>query len=152
MSEHRARIEWRRETPGFTYEEYNREHTWGFDGGIEVPASAAQAYRGKPEFVDPEEAYVAALSSCHMLTFLAIAARKRYTVDRYDDDAVGYMEARPNGRLWVARVELRPKIAFSGDRTPDAPTLAKMHDQSHHECFIANSVRTEVVVVETEDS
>ncbi len=150
MSQHRAIITWERTTDGFDYEEYNREHLWQFDGGIEVEASAAPEFLGKPDRVDPEQALVAALSSCHLLTFLAIAARKRYVVDRYEDRAVGFMEKNEGGKLWVSRVELHPNITFSGDRQPDAGTLEKIHDQSHHECFISNSVKTDVVVVQSE--
>ena len=146
MSEYKVTISWRRTSAGFTYEEYNREHTWSFDAGIQVRATAAPTYRGKPDGVDPEEAFVAALSSCHMLTFLAIAARKRLVVDSYDDDAVGYMEKNAQGRLAVTRVILRPRIRFGGAEAPSTEQLTKMHEQSHHECFIANSVLTNVTV------
>ena len=145
MSEYKVNVTWKRTSAGFTYEEYNREHTWSFDAGIQVRASAAPAFRGKTDCVDPEEAFVASLSSCHMLTFLAIASRKRLVVDSYDDDAVGIMEKNAQGKLAVTRVVLRPKIRFSG-ATPSAEELAKLHDQSHHACFIANSVLTEVTV------
>ena len=145
MSEYRVTVSWRRTSAGFTYEEYNREHTWSFDAGIKVPASAAPAFRGKTDCVDPEEAFVASLSSCHMLTFLAIASRKRLVVDSYDDDAVGFMEKNAQGKLAVTRVVLRPRIRFSGE-APSADDILKLHDQSHHECFIANSVLTEVTV------
>ncbi len=146
MSEYRVSVRWRRTSAGFTYEEYNREHIWSFDAGIQVRASAAPAYRGKTDCVDPEEAFVATLSSCHMLTFLAIAARKRLVVDSYEDDAVGFMEKNAQGKLAVTRVVLRPKIRFNGAEIPSGEQLMKLHDQSHHECFIANSVLTEVTV------
>jgi len=146
MSEYRVTVSWRRQSAGFTYEEYNREHTWSFDAGIQVRASAAPAFRGKLDCVDPEEAFVAALSSCHMLTFLAIASRKRLVVDSYEDDAVGYMEKNAEGKLAVTRVILRPRIKFSGPEAPTGDQLAKLHEHSHHECFIANSVLTEVTV------
>src|SRR5688500_9156474 len=101
MSEHTASVRWRRSSAEFTYESYNRAHEWHFDGGVSVPASAAPAYRGDVERVDPEEAFVAALSSCHILTFLAVAARKRFVVESYEDDAVGTMSKNEAGRLWV---------------------------------------------------
>jgi organic hydroperoxide reductase OsmC/OhrA len=148
MSEHKATITWKRTTDDFRYENYNRDHEWKFEGGVQVPASAAVAYLGSPHHVDPEEAFVASLSSCHMLTFLAIAARKRLTVDSYEDHAIGYMEKNEQGRLAVTRVELRPKIAFSGDKHPTPEQIDKMHHSSHKECFIANSVMTEVVVID----
>lgn len=146
MSEHRASIDWKRSSAEFTYETYNRAHVWRFEGGVEVPASAAPEYRGDVDRVDPERGFVAALSSCHMLTFLAIAAKKRFVVDSYRDDAVGVMEKNEQGKLAITRVTLRPKIAFSGDRKPSAEELSAMHEQSHAHCFIANSVHTEVRV------
>ncbi|HVE12357.1 MAG TPA: OsmC family protein [Elusimicrobiota bacterium] len=145
MSEHKASIRWRRETPGFGYEEYNREHSWSFDAGIQVGASAAPAYKGKPDRVDPEEAFVAAMSSCHMLTFLAIASRKRLVVESYEDDAVGQLEKNEAGKLAVTRCVLRPRVAFSGTQ-PSKEELAKLHEQAHQNCFIASSVRTAIAI------
>ena len=147
MSEHRTQIRWAREQAPFTYETYDRTHRWRFGGGAELDASAAPEYRGRAELPNPEEALVAALSSCHMLTFLAIAARKRLTVDSYEDDAVGHMEKNAEGKLAITRVELRPRVRFSGEKKPSAADVAHMHEVSHRECFIANSVRTEVSVV-----
>ncbi len=146
MSEHIATIEWRRETPDFAYETYNRDHDWSFDAGITVRASANPAYLGSENCVDPEEAFVASLSSCHMLTFLALAARKRYVVDGYRDQAVGVLSKDPAGHLAMTRVALRPRVAFSGDKIPSPEEVRQLHDQAHHACFIANSVKTEVVV------
>lgn len=146
MSEHVAYVIWRRTSAGFAYEDYNRRHLWRFDAGVDVPAAAAPAYRGEPDCVDPEEALVASISSCHMLTFLAICARKRIVVDSYEDRAVGHMEKNANGKLAVTRVDLRPKIVFGPGVTVDAATLEDLHHRSHEECFIANSVKTEIVV------
>jgi organic hydroperoxide reductase OsmC/OhrA len=146
MSEHTATIEWRRETPDFAYETYNRDHDWSFDGGITVRASANPAYQGSESCVDPEEAFVASLSSCHMLTFLALAARKRYVVDSYRDQAVGVLGKDAAGNLAMTRVTLRPRVTFSGEKQPTADDLRQLHDRAHHACFIANSVKTEVVV------
>lgn len=146
MSQHRAEIRWERETGGFSYPEYNRRHQWLFEGGATVAASAAPAYLGSPEFVDPEEAFVAAVSSCHMLTFLAICSRKRIVVNRYTDKAVGYMEKNPAGRLAIMHVELSPRIEFEG-APPAAAELEAMHRKSHGQCFIANSIRTRVTVL-----
>lgn len=151
MSQHTASIRWSRGERAFDYESYAREHTWRFDGGIEIAASASPDYRGSPAAVDPEEALVAALSSCHMLTLLAIAARKRIVVDAYEDDAVGYMEKNAEGRLAVTRVILRPRIRFAEGHAPDADALAQLHHLSHENCFIANSVRTEVTVIPVTD-
>lgn len=146
MSEHKAEIRWRRTTDDFRYETYNREHNWKFEQGIEVQASAAPGFGGNPDYVDPEEAFVAALASCHMLTFLAIAARKRLTVDSYVDSAVGYLEKNENGKLVISRIRLRPTVEFAGDASVDSETLDTMHSKAHHNCFLANSVHTEITV------
>ncbi len=146
MSEHKVTVDWKRETPDFAYETYNRDHDWVFDAGLTVRASANPAYLGSETCVDPEEAFVASLSSCHMLTFLAIAARKRYVVDGYKDEAVGVLAKDAAGRLSMTRVTLRPDVRFSGEKVPGEEETRQLHDQAHHACFIANSVKTEVVV------
>jgi len=131
----------------FQYQTYNRGHEVLFkDGAIVLPASSAPAFQGDAERVDPEEAYVASLSSCHMLTFLAICARKRLTVDSYEDDAAGVLEKGPNGRLWLATVRLRPLVRFAPSVEVALGTLKELHHQSHEECFIANSVKTTVTI------
>ncbi|SRR6266536_2986719 len=145
MSEHVVDVSWSRGENEFTYDTYSRDHEWRFDGGITLPASANPKYLGTPGPVDPEEAFVAALSSCHMLTFLAIAARKRLVVDAYDDHAVGVMAKNEQGRLAITHVTLHPKIVWAGPE-PDAETLERLHHRAHVECFIANSVTTSVTV------
>jgi organic hydroperoxide reductase OsmC/OhrA len=146
MSEHTATIAWRWETPDFAYESYNRDHDWSFDAGITVRASANPAYLGSESCIDPEEAFVASLSSCHMLTFLTLAAKKRYVVDSYNDPAVGVLDTDAEGHLAMTRVILRPQVAFSGEKIPNPEELRQLHERAHHACFIANSVKTEVVV------
>jgi organic hydroperoxide reductase OsmC/OhrA len=146
MSEHRVQTIWQRTSADFTYASYNRDHEWRFKGGVVVGASAAPQYKGSPNMPDPEDAFVAALSSCHMLTFLAVAAKRGFVVDRYEDPAVGYLEKNAQGKLAITRVELQPRIVFAGSRQPDGDMLQKMHDEAHHGCFIANSVATEVTV------
>jgi organic hydroperoxide reductase OsmC/OhrA len=147
MSEHRARIVWKRTTADFTYNSYNRTHDVLFkNGNVVLPASAAPAFKGDPERVDPEEAYVASLSSCHMLTFLAICARKRLVVDAYEDDASGVIEKGEDGKLWVTHVTLRPRISFASGTSVDGRMREELHHRAHGECFIANSVKTEVKV------
>ena len=143
MSEHTATVAWRLSGDDFSYDAYNREHTWTFDGGIEVPASAAPDFLGKPGHVDPEAALVASLSSCHMLTFLALCARKRLTVTAYRDAAVGHLEKNAGGKLAVTRVELNPVVTFAGD-PPDTEAFERLHEQAHANCFIANSVTCEL--------
>ena len=147
MSEHNATIKWERGGADFGYKNYSRDHVWRFDNGIEVPGSAAPAYLGNPARVDPEAAFVAALSSCHMLTFLALASNKGFVVDSYEDAAVGHLEKNANGKLAITRVELHPQIAYSGAKQPAAADLEWLHDKAHKECFIANSVTTDVKVV-----
>ena len=146
MSEHKVTVDWRRETPDFAYETYNRDHDWTFDAGITVRASANPAYLGSETCVDPEEAFVASLSSCHMLTFLALAAKRRYVVDGYHDEAVGVLAKNAAGRLAMTKVTLRPRVTFSGEERPTADDLRQLHDRAHHACFIASSVKTDVVV------
>lgn len=149
MSEHRASIRWKRETPDFAFETYNRAHHWNV-GETRVPASSAPEFRGDESRVDPERAFVAAISACHMLTFLAIAAKKRFTVDEYTDDAVGIMEKNADGKLAITKVMLRPKVTFGGENTPSDEERAKLHESAHRNCFIANSVLTTVTVDERE--
>jgi organic hydroperoxide reductase OsmC/OhrA len=147
MSEHRARIVWKRTSDDFTYDSYNRAHEILFkNGGIALAASSAPAFKGDAERVDPEEAYVASLSSCHMLTFLAICARKRLGVESYEDDASGALEKGEKGKLWMAHVTLRPRVRFAPGVMVDNRMLDELHHRAHEDCFIANSVKTDVTV------
>ena len=149
MSEHRIKLNWKRATPDFDYKTYNRSHSVTFKNGRPLEMSASLAYKGDASMVDPEEAFVAALSSCHMLSFLAIAAGKKLVVDSYEDGAVGHLEKNAEGQFAITRVELHPRVKFSG-AGPDAALHQQLHDKAHHACFIANSVKTEVTV-EVED-
>ena len=145
MSEHHAKIKWQRSSQDFTYQTYNRAHEWQFMATT-VPASATKEYRGEESRVNPEEALVAALSACHMLTFLAVAAKRKFPLDSYNDDAVGVLEKNAAGKLAITRVTLRPKIVWSAGVTVSADDLVKMHHDAHEGCFIASSVKTEVTV------
>ncbi len=145
MSEHKATVSWSLGDAEFTYDTYSRAHTWTYENGLEVPASAAPQFLGDADRVDPEAAFVASLSSCHMLTFLALAARKRLVVTAYSDEAVGHLEKNEAGRLAVTRVVLHPRITFRGEE-PSAEALDKLHSLAHRNCFIANSVRTKIEV------
>ena len=147
MSEHKASLSWSRDRDDFKYPTYTRDHVWSFHGGETVPASAAPEFLGNAERVDPEEAFVAAISACHMLTFLSVAAKGRFVVDVYSDEAVGYMEKNEDGRLAITRAELRPDIVFSGELMPTPDQIASMHHESHERCFIAKSVKTDIVVL-----
>lgn len=150
MSKHKATIKWVRNGADFSYKNYSRDHIWGFENGVETPSSVAPAYLGSPQRVDPEAAFVAALSSRHMLTFLALASNKGFIVDSYKDDAVGRLEKNASGKLAITRVESRPRIRYGGDKQPTQADIDWLHDKAHRECFIANSVTTEVRVIPTE--
>lgn len=151
MSEHKATIRWSMPQGGdFMKGTYSREHTWTFDGGLTVPASSSPAAVrvpfSNPANVDPEEAYVASLSSCHMLTYLYLASRKGFEISSYEDEATGVMTKNERGIPWVSLVTLRPRITYSGGRIPTAEEAEALHHASHEQCFIANSVKTEVKV------
>ncbi len=150
MSEHTAIIDWKRASPDFLSGKYSREHTWTFDGGLVVPASPSPAVVpapwSNPAHIDPEEAFVASLSSCHMLTFVYLAQRQKFQVDSYRDEAVGIMTKNEKGAPWISKVTLRPQVVYSGDKLPTAEDEEHLHHLAHEQCFIANSVKTEVVV------
>lgn len=147
MSTHKAQMQWRRETPDFTYETYSRDHDVTTGSGVNIPASAAPEYKGSATRQNPEEALVGALSSCHFLTFLAVAAKRGFTVDSYRDAAEGVLEKNAEGRLAITRVTLSPTVAFSGAKVPTVQELEALHARAHEGCFIANSVKAAVTVV-----
>jgi organic hydroperoxide reductase OsmC/OhrA len=153
MSEHKATIRWQRTTPDFLNGKYSREHTWSFDGGMIVPASPSPtvvpAPFSNPANIDPEEAFVAAISSCHMLTYLYLASRQGFQVDTYHDDAVGLVTKNEKGVPWVSLAVLHPQIAYSGDKLPTPADEERLHHMAHEQCFIANSIKTEVSVKAT---
>ena len=146
MAEYKAVVAWQRDGAKFTDNRYSRGHRWSFDGGVEVPASASPHVVALPlsveTAVDPEEAFVASLSSCHMLFFMSYAAKRGFVVDSYRDEAVGIMEKNAEGRMAMTRVTLRPDVRFSGERRPSAGEADAMHHDAHESCFIANSVKT----------
>jgi organic hydroperoxide reductase OsmC/OhrA len=147
MAEHHVRLTWDKGDAPFTYNDYPRNHALSFKHGQEtMVASASPAYRGDASKADPEDLLVAALSSCHMLSFLAIASKKKVTVTSYEDDAIGFLENDSSngkgGTLWITRVILRPRVVCDAD----AATLAEIHHLAHQACFIANTVKTDVRV------
>ena len=150
MHKYEARILWKRDGAKFSDNRYRRLHEWSFDGGVAVPGSSSPLTVPLPysvaEAIDPEEALVAATSSCHMLWFLSIAAQRGFVVDRYEDEAFGVMEKNADGKLAFTRITLRPRVDFAGDRLPSAGDLAALHHAAHDECFIANSLKCEVAV------
>jgi organic hydroperoxide reductase OsmC/OhrA len=149
MAEHKATIRWALQGDGFLKGRYSREHTWTFDGGVTVPASPSPgvipAPWSNPAGVDPEEAFVAAIASCHMLSFLYVAMREHVVVASYEDDAVGVLAKNERGAWWVSRVTLTPRVAFGGT-APAADAVERLHHRAHEQCFIANSVKTEIIV------
>jgi organic hydroperoxide reductase OsmC/OhrA len=151
MSEHKALVEWKKQDAGFLKGRYSREHTWTFDGGAVIPASPAPSSVrppfSNPACVDPEEAFVASIASCHMLTFLHLASRAGFEVTSYQDQALGRMEKNERGIPWVSQIELSPKVIFGGEKTPSSEEEHALHHKAHEECFIANSVKTEISVL-----
>jgi organic hydroperoxide reductase OsmC/OhrA len=150
MHRYVASIAWERGDAVFTDNKYSRAHEWSFDGGITVPGSSSPSVVKLPysneHAIDPEEALVAAAASCHLLSFLYVAAKRGFVVDRYADEAFGVMAKNERGKLAITKITLRPEIAFSGEKVPSASEIAELHHQAHEECYIASSLRTEVVV------
>jgi organic hydroperoxide reductase OsmC/OhrA len=150
MSEYKATIQWRDNGPEFVKGKYSREHVWKFDGGLTIPASSSPSVvrppYSNPANVDPEEAFVASIASCHMMTFLYVAQLGGFHVTAYEDQAVGVMARNEKGAMWVSKVTLNPQITYGGDKTPSPEELSNLHHKAHEQCFIANSVKTEVIV------
>ena len=144
MSEHKAKVQWKRNTPDYVYETYDRTHTVTYEGGIQCKASAAKEFAGKAELVNPEEMLAGALASCHMLTFLAVAAKSRLTVDSYEDEAVATLDKNAAGKMAVTKILLRPRVTFGGEK-PTPEKIKDLHEKAHKNCFIANSVACSVV-------
>ncbi|MGE0627430.1 MAG: OsmC family protein [Hyphomicrobiaceae bacterium] len=146
-----ATVAWSRGGQVFTDRRYSRAHEWRFDG-LTVPASSSPSVVRLPlsreDAIDPEEALVASLSSCHMLFFLDFAARDGFRIDAYTDNATGEMGKTADGGIWMSKVTLAPRIAFSGDKRPSADDIARLHRLAHEHCYIANSVRSEVVIAD----
>ena len=147
MSDYRATVEWSREGREFKYETYSRQHVWRFEGGVSVPGRAAPANIPKTApsapAVDPEQAFVASLSSCHMLWFLHLACNRKFVIERYVDEAVGVLD-----KDWMSKVTLRPRVTFSG-KAPTEEEHRALHHKAHEKCYIANSVKTQVLVEPT---
>ncbi|WP_409268460.1 OsmC family protein [Massilia sp. BHUDP2] len=151
MKEFEARVAWQRAGQAFLDGRYSRAHDWQFDGGLQLRASSSPLSvplpMSDPAALDPEEALVAAASSCHMLFFLSLAQQQGFMVDSYVDGAVGFLHEDEAGRVAMTRIELRPAIVFGGERQPCADELDALHHAAHARCYIANSLKTEVVVM-----
>ncbi len=150
MAEPKAIVSWQCTSPDFLKGKYSRAHTWRFDGGFEMPASPSPsivpAPYSNPAHVDPEEAFVASLSSCHMLTYLYLAGRQGFQVDSYQDEAVGIMVKNEQGVPWISSVVLNPRIVYSGEKLPTPADEERLHHLAHGQCFIANSIKSEVTI------
>ena len=151
MSTYTAKVTWKCDSPDtFTKNQYTRGHVWEFDGGVSVPASSSPHVVRLPfsveNAVDPEEAFVASAASCHMLTFLWVAARKGFNIASYTDSAVGEVTKGDDGKEWMSRITLDPQIEWLGDKTPTDEELAELHHAAHEGCYIANSIKSEIVV------
>lgn len=145
MSQHKVTLLWQADEQPFAYKTYTRNHRWTFENGATLEASAAPAYLGDATRVDPEQAFVGSLASCHMLTFLALAAFQRIEVKSYRDEAVGRLEKNVQGKVAITRIDLYPQIEFASNTEPDRETLEKLHRRAHADCFLANSVSCEIV-------
>jgi organic hydroperoxide reductase OsmC/OhrA len=143
---YRISLSWSRSTSDFKYETYSRAHRIRFGSGTQIEASSAPEYVGDADKVNPEETFLASLSSCHMLTFLAVAAKSRLTVDQYQDEAEAELGKDAAGKIAITRVTLRPKVTFGGDSPPDPKKIQELHEKAHRNCFIANSVSCPVYV------
>ncbi len=155
MSTYTAKITWKSDSPeAFAKNQYTRGHMWEFDGGISVPASSSPHSVRVPfsieKAVDPEEALVASVSSCHMLSFLWVVSQKKFNIESYEDNAVGEMTTSDEGKQWISKITLDPQIVWSGDKVPTAEELAEMHHEAHDICYIANSIKAEIIVNGTE--
>jgi organic hydroperoxide reductase OsmC/OhrA len=150
MSQHKATVSWKSDNENFLQGKFTRAHTWTFDGGTVVPASASPAVVPAPlsnaAAVDPEEAFVASVSSCHMLTYLWEARKAGFRIDSYDDEAVGEMTKNERGVPWISKIVLHPRIVYGGDKRPTAADEEQLHHKAHEGCFIAQSIKTEVTV------
>ena len=153
MAEHLATVSWDRRGDAFVDNRYSRAHEWSFDGGLTVPASASphvvRPPMSDPHAVDPEEAFVASIASCHMLWFLSLAARRGFRVESYRDEAVGLLEKNAEGRFAITVVTLHPHVVFATDLAPTPDVLDELHHAAHRECYIASSVKTEIRVEPT---
>jgi organic hydroperoxide reductase OsmC/OhrA len=151
MSTYTAKITWKSDSPEtFAKNQYTRGHEWAFDGGVTVPASSSPHAVRLPfsveAAVDPEEALVAAASSCHMLSFLWVAANAGFIIDLYEDDAVGEMTTAETGKQWISTITLNPQIVWFGEKPPTAEELSAMHHEAHEICYIANSIKSEILI------
>ncbi len=145
-SEHEVKLHWKKETQSFAYKDYNREHDFIFSDKTIVRASSAPQFLGDPDCVDPEQSYVAAIASCHLLFFIAFCSKKRLSLLDYQDNAIGILEPNEQGKLWISKVILSPQAKFTDGEQPQPAELERLHEMAHKNCFLANSVKSEIVI------
>lgn len=148
MSLHRAKLNWKRITSDFVYETYDRTHEITLEGGSAMKGSAAPQFMGNAKHANPEELLVAALSSCHLLTFLAVSAKSRLTVNSYEDEPVGTLEKNEEGKMAVTKIILRPRVSWEG-ASPATEKIQELHEKAHRNCMIGNSIKCEVIIEPT---
>ena len=146
MSEHSIQLTWLKNDPEFEYEKYDRTHEIQFNGGQSIKSSATKEFLGDDSHANPEELMASALSSCHMLTFLAIASKKKLVVEKYEDNPIAVLEKGSSGKLQITKIILKPKVTFSTGTTIDKESLDKLHESAHRNCFIGNSISSEISV------
>jgi len=146
MSQHNITLNWSKQTESFAYKDYNRDHQWDFGEGLVINASSAPEFMGNPEYADPERAFAASLSSCHLLFFIAICSKKRLIVQRYTDQATAFLEPDEQGGLIISKVILRPDVTFADGIDASRDVIEKIHHQAHDKCFLAKSVKSEVII------
>lgn len=146
MSEHTIGLYWKKGPEDFKYDSYDRTHTIQYAGGQKLNGSSTTETYGKSEYANPEELLASAVCSCHFLTFLAVAAKSRYIVSTYEDKAIAILEKNAEGKMVVTKIDLYPKVTFEGERIPDQEVLSELHEKAHRNCFISNSVKSEVTI------
>ncbi|XDD50166.1 OsmC family protein [Leptospira sp. WS92.C1] len=146
MSEHKIGLSWKKGPEDFKYESYDRTHSIRYSGGQKLTGSSTTETYGNGELVNPEELLASAVCSCHFLTFLAIAAKSRYTVSTYEDNAIAVLEKNTDGKTVVTQIDLYPKVTFEGEKIPDQEALNGLHAKAHKNCFISNSIKSEVTI------
>lgn len=146
MSEHKIGLYWKKGPEDFKYDSYDRTHTIQYEGGQKLFGSSTPETYGKAEHTNPEELLASSVCSCHFLTFLAVAAKSRFVVSDYSDNAIATLEKNAEGKMVVTKIDLHPKVTFEGEKIPDSETLVGLHEKSHKNCFISNSIRSEVTI------
>ena len=146
MSEHKVTFNWERKDSEFTYKTFSRNHEWDFGHGNKVNATAAPEFLGDPELIDPEQAFVASITSCHGLTFLSLCSLQKIEIESYSDSAIGYLEKAEDGKPWLSKIDLHPEVKLVSHQNLTNEKLEALHEKAHQECFLARSIKTKVQI------